>query len=96
MQYTFTTNDQAEAQAILNALATTQAPNEPAVNVNLAHVLKELNHPDYKLRRLSKIAEKVGMDEDEVLDLLDDGNVDYVEKTKRGTGDTLIGLAARQ
>jgi hypothetical protein len=58
-------------------------------------VLGLLKDERYTLRSAKSLAEKSGLSVDEVEELLNDNDIEYVTKRKRGSGDLLIGLEER-
>lgn len=85
--------DQPEAPSDMQQAAQqqTQAYRKAPINT----IMEMLEDPRYKLRSLSSLAEKADVGEGEVIEALDDNDVDFVTRTKRETGETLIGLADR-
>ena len=68
--------------------------NQPPENP-LQVITDMLNDPRYTLRSLSSLAEKSGLSEGDVIYELDNNDIDYVTRTKRGSGAKLIGLDSR-
>lgn len=58
-------------------------------------LMRELQDPRYTLRSTRELSEKTGIDYSVIPDLLDENNVLYVTKRRRGDGAELIGLASR-
>lgn len=67
----------------------------PVIKAPIEIIYDMLNDERFKLRSFSSIKDKTGLDQDEVLELLDDNDVDYIVLTKRNGRDEVVGLSSR-
>lgn len=73
-----------------------EQPDAPvSAKAPIAIIMEMLEDSRYALRSEASLAEKAGVEVYEVKDILEHNDVDFVIRTKRGTGETLIGLADR-
>ena len=96
-----------DKSALLTYLAPTVAPNQKwpfttqdssAPSPELAsveYIIALLDDPRFTLRTLLSVCARTGLSADLVYGMLDDADVEYVIKHKRGTREELIGLASR-
>lgn len=76
--------------------AKTETPETPLVLTPFGILMRELNDERYTLRSVSELRQKAGLDYDSlVFKELDNEDIDYVTKTRRRDGATLIGLSSR-
>lgn len=85
------TTEGADTPAVQEAINNT-APAEPS---HLDKIVALLSDERYTLRKLSTLAEETGLSEGDVIYELDNSDVRYITRVKRGNGAKLIGLLAR-
>ncbi len=61
----------------------------------LGIVMELLEDVRFSLRSVSTVCEKSGLNRTQLFDLFDKEDIDVVTRTKRGSGDELVGLADR-
>lgn len=93
-----------DKDSLLNYLGFEEVPPSQEVHVHAdtpdnqktAAILIMLSDRRFTLRTVSSIIEKTGVaDFDEITTLLDEADIAYITRIKRGTGEMLIGLASR-
>lgn len=63
--------------------------------LSIHNLLGDLQDPRFSLRKIDSLCAKYGTSAGAIEGLLEDNGISFVYRTKRGTGEELIGLAAR-
>lgn len=84
-----------EARAERQAEVQLETLTEAARHSKFDQLMTELNNPRWRLRTLSELGEITGLWSNEILSILDDEGIDYVQLKRISDDAPLIGLSSR-